>query len=723
MKKLIVFLFTAWCLPALAGGDDEGMWLPLLLKKYNYDQMKQMGLKLSAEQLYDVNNSSLKDAIVSLGGFCTGELVSEEGLMLTNHHCGYDAIASHSTVEKDYLSNGFWAMDRKQELQNPGLFADVLIRMEDVTGQVETAVQGMPEGEEKTKKYRETYKKIVEKATAGTHYKGRVVSVFSGGEYYLIVYERFKDVRLVGAPPSSIGKFGGDTDNWMWPRHTGDFSMFRIYADKDNKPAEYSPDNVPYKPKHVIPVSVKGYKENDFTMVYGYPGNTDRYKSSFGIRLAIDQTNPAIVALLGKRLEVMKSFMDADPKVRIMLASDYASISNSWKYYLGQSEGLKKQHVVAEKERLEKTFSKWVTVASDANKTAYSTVLENLAKLHADFRKVHLPSIYASQSLYSVTATSVAAQLKPLATMMSQDKPDKKAIEATAKGIKDAMKDMYAHTHEATDRKVLAEMLKLYVRNVPVESQLAPVLDLLKKYKGKTPDESFDKFAEVAYSKSVLTSQEKLDAFLDKPSYKVLSKDPLYDFYQAMSKAMEAYQASNSSFYTGLYNESKILIKGLREMNNTRNFYPDANSTLRFSFGKVLHYQPKDAVEYGYFTTLDGVMEKEDSSNEEFIVPARLKEIYEKKDYGMYALPNGDMPVAFISDNDITGGNSGSPVMNAEGHLVGIAFDGNWEDMSGDLVYNPDLKRCINVDIRYVLLVIDKFAGAGHLVKEMKLIK
>lgn len=723
MKRILILSLTAlisWS--AFATGTDEGMWLPLLLKKYNYEQMKQMGLKLTAEQLYDVNQPGLKDAVVSLGGFCTGELVSKEGLMLTNHHCGYDAIASHSSKENDLLTNGFWAMNRQQELQNPGLYADILVRMQEVTSEVTTAL-GTLKGDERNKAYAAVVASLTAKATEGSHYKARVMNMFRGNEYYLIVFERFTDVRLVGAPPSSIGKFGGDTDNWMWPRHTGDFSIFRIYAGKDNKPADYSPGNVPFVPRHVIPVSLKGISEKDFSMVMGYPGTTNRYLTSYALQTSLDQTNQAIIDIFGKQLEVMKQHMDADAAVRIKLASDYASLANTWKYFLGQTEGLKKSNLIEQKQQLEKRFTKWVMQhPNDVTGGEYREVLPNIQKAYQEYRKINVEAIYASQLQFSVAAGALVADMQELAQLLQNKQADQKAIKEMCSGLKQSAAEAFAHSDMKTDEHKLTALLSLYALNIQPEKQLSVVLDIIARYSKGKNILPFDAFTQKAYARSVLADEKKLMAFLDKPSYKKLSTDPLFDFFTRLQEQREVYREGNMKFAAVQSKENRLFIRGLREMDTTRFYYPDANSTLRLSYGKVARYQPKDAVVYDYFTTLRGVMDKENPKDEEFVVPARLRELWEKKDFGSYAV-NGDVPVAFITDNDITGGNSGSPVFNGNGELIGIAFDGNWEGMTSDLMYSAETQRCINVDIRYVLFVIDKFAGAGHLVNEMNLIK
>lgn len=716
-KRLLSLTILFHLFISLVSQADEGMWLPLLVNRLNHTDMQKMGLRLTAEEIYSVNHSSMKDAIVNFGNFCTGEMISKEGLVLTNHHCGFDAVQSHSSVENDYLTNGFWAMKREDEKPTPGLTVTFLVRMEDVTEKVLSVLApGMTT--EAREDSIEKYIERLEKETVGTtHYTAEIKSFFEGNEYYLFVYEVFQDVRLVGAPPSSVGKFGGDTDNWMWPRHTGDFSMFRIYTGPDGKPAPYAKENIPYQPKHHLPVSLRGVEKNDFAMVMGYPGGTERYMSAEGVNMTLEQSNPTRIKLREKKLAIMKEDMDASPEIRIKYASKYASVSNYYKYFIGQNQGLRKLKVVARKKEEEKKFQQWVD-ADPERKGLYGNVIKDFETIHKDYRKVNKPYIYLEEAAFATEILLMVYHsngfFKALATV------------PPGPGLDSAIAEMRAKTNEyfkdynaPTDQKVFAALLNMYYQDVPQPLHPGIFKTVEKKYKG-----DFNKFAADVFAKSIFASQEKMNLFLTKPSVKVLEKDPAYQVYKSI---LGDFRTSIGPFFSEVRNRldkaNNLYLQGVLEMRKGEKLYPDANFTMRLTYGSVQDCVPGDAVYYNYFTTLEGVMQKEDSTNEEFIVPKKLKALYKAKDYGKYADQKGYMPVCFITNNDITGGNSGSPVINGEGHLIGTAFDGNWEAMSGDIIFEPTLQRCIAVDIRYILFMIDKFAGAGHLVREMTLIE
>jgi hypothetical protein len=698
---------------------DEGMWMPFLISQ-NFSEMQRLGLKITPEQIYSVNQSSLKDAIVHFGGFCTGEIISEQGLILTNHHCGYESIQQLSTTTKNYLQDGFWAKSLGEELPAQGLFVRFLVRMEDVTAQVNQIAGADILDPARGAKLKEAYESIARKATEGTHYTAKVEKMYSGGEHYLFVFETYNDVRLVGTPPESIGKFGGDTDNWMWPRHTGDFSLFRVYAGKDGKPAEYSKDNVPLKPRHSLPVSIKGIKADDFAMVFGYPGRTQRYLVSEDIRTINDNINPLIVNYREQILAKMKTFMDADPAIRLQYASTYAQIANYWKKWKGELKGFTRMNTIAVKQQLEAEFEKWAANSPDNKKYAGITT-----KLNAEvkgFRALApwgrlLNDLIQSSTFMQLGFTAYQIE-KGMTPPEGQKSVDKKVIEGMVANFKPQVEEAFKNGHPRVEQALLADLAAYMYKHLPKDQHPASLTEAHSKYKG-----DFAAFAAAVYPKSILGSKEKYEAFLKAPSAKILQKDPGYLFvvgivnhyFSKIAPTAQAYSAKREMMY-GVY------IEGLRKMQPDKKFYPDANSTLRLTYGQVKAFDPADAVKYDFITYLEGIMEKKDNNNPEFVVPDKLTELYNKKDYGQYA-QNGKLPVCFITNNDITGGNSGSPVIGGNGELIGLAFDGNWEAMTGDYVFEPPLQRTICVDTRYILFIIDKMAGATNLIQEMKLVR
>ena len=728
MKKSKMFLWLAVLMLAVtlgtgksaqAGAPDEGMWLPMFIEDMTLDNMEALGLRITPEMIYSINNSSIKDAIVGLsnsktpsGFFCTAEVVSDKGLLFTNHHCGYDIIQQHSSIEHDYLKDGFWAMSLEEELMNENLTATFFIRMEDVTDSIIPFLSDtMPESD-RSSKVRELTNKLKKGASEDGRYHVVVKDFFGGSEYYLFVYEVFEDVRLVGAPPSSIGKFGGDTDNWMWPRHTGDFSVFRVYSAPDGKPAPPAEENVPMKPKYHLPVSLDGVEEGDFAMVWGYPGSTDRYLSSYGVNFQVNHFDPYIVELLGAKLEVWKEYMAADREVGIQYASKYASLANGWKYFIGEAKGLKRLDVEGQKRELENEFQSWVD-ADPARKEKYGEVLDKLKEgyegMGADFKPMIYTALGAMGGPEIFGITSSFNTLKGLL----EEKDKTGAIEMTAEELRGVVSGHFEYYNTATDRAVFAKMMKLYYDEMPKELLPEVFLEMVDDYKG-----DFDAMAAGVYEESIFSTEAKLNAFLDNPKFKVLDKDPALALSNAFTGVMMSVSGNYGQASSSLGKYERLFIAGLREMHPDKAFYPDANSTMRFTYGTVQDYKAADAVYYDYKTHLSGVMEKEDPSNPEFFVPEKLKELYEAKDYGPYG-ENGRMVTCFLTTNDITGGNSGSPVLNGSGELIGLAFDGNWEAMSGNIAYEPNLQRTICVDIRYVLLVIDKFAGAQNLIDEL----
>ncbi|HBF87053.1 MAG TPA: serine protease [Bacteroidales bacterium] len=715
-SKLFIYAFAFLFTSSLFVKADEGMWLPLLLGK-NYDDMQRLGLKLTKEQLYDINNSSLKDAIVMLDhGNCTGEMISSEGLLLTNHHCAFDDVQSHSSVEHDYLTDGFWAMTRADELPNNGKSASFLVRVEDVTARVLTGITDETSAADRKSAIGKAIKEIEKEATAENNYEALVQSMLSGNEFYLFVYETYNDVRLVGAPPSSIGKFGGDTDNWVWPRHTGDFSMYRVYMSPDGKPAEYSKDNVPFKPKHHLPVSLKGVQENDFAMIWGYPGTTERYLPSAGIDLKIKQTNPACVKLRDTKMKIMHEDMSTNDKVRIQYAAKYAFLGNFWKKDKEQIKALLKLKVVEQKKELEDQFEKWANENPEKQKK-YGAVIKDINDSYKEIadNKYELAYWYFVELTFMNGAEIMTFSLN--AYQLEEILKSQGDATQTIADLKKASEKHYKDYNAKTDMKIMAAMLDAYYKDVPAEFHPEELTEIYKKYKG-----DFSKYTDVVFAKSIFADEAKLNAFLEKPSAKVLGSDPALSIMKAFYKTFMKINMAKGQADQKLNKAERLFIAGLREMHPDKNFYPDANSTMRCTYGKVMPYDPADAVEYDFRTYLDGVMEKEDPSNEEFIVSPKLKELFKAKDFGQYGV-DGRMPVGFITNNDITGGNSGSPVINANGEIIGTAFDGNSEAMSSDIEFDDNLQRTIVCDIRYVLFVIDKYAGAKHLIDEMDLVK
>jgi Peptidase S46 len=714
IKRILMLALILSTSISFSSKADEGMWLPMLIKRLNYADMQKLGLKLTAEEIYDVNHSSLKDAIINFGGFCTGEVISKDGLVLTNHHCGYESIQSHSTVEHDYLSDGFWAMSRDKELPCKTLTVSFLVRMEDVTEKMLSSVGRMP-SEGREDKIEKLSKELADQAVEGTHYNAEVKSFFEGNEYYLFVYETFKDIRLVGTPPSSVGKFGGDTDNWMWPRHTGDFSMFRIYTGPDGKPAEYSKDNIPLKAKYWLPVSLKGVHKNDYSMVLGYPGNTERYIPAAAVSMTYEQSNPIKVKIRKKRLELMKEDMDANPAIRIKYAATYAEIINYYKYFIGQNQGLKRLDIIEKKKSGEAEFTKWVN-ADTSRKAEYGNILTDYNKIYSLYRKYNPSYIYLEEAALGTEIIQYAFQLSGLYAALKGGDQDE--IKAEIEAAKKATEKTFKNYNAPTDKKIFSALLKMYYDDIPKEMHPDVFTQIAKKYKG-----DFNKYADDVFKKTILADSAKMKAFLAKPDYKILDKDPAF---QAMLSILKNYVSKLHPMLTAILAKkdetNTLYTKALMEMKKDKKLYPDANFTMRLTYGTIQDYDPRDAVHYDYFTTINGIVEKKDSTSEEFIVPPKLIDLFRKKDFGKYADENGVMHVCFISTNDITGGNSGSPVINGEGQLIGTAFDGNWEAMSGDIVYEPGLQRCISVDIRYILFMIDKFAGAGHLIREMTLV-
>lgn len=715
VKILLLFfvIFISSPFPLLA---DEGMWIPILLKQLNESDMKNEGLRLSAEDIYSINQSSLKDAVVQFGGGCTAEVISDKGLLLTNHHCGYGSIQSHSSVEHDYLTDGYWAKNNAEELQTPGLSVSFIVRMEDVTSKV---LNGIPDNS--TEKSRDSIitisiKKLEGDAVKGTHYEAFVRPFFYGNEYYLFLTETFKDIRLVGAPPSSIGKFGGDTDNWMWPRHTGDFSLFRIYANKNNEPAPYSVDNVPYTPKYHLTISLKDIQENDFTMVYGFPGRTSEYITSNAVDLLVNESNPVRIKIREKRLSILSEDMKLSDELRIKYSAKYAGISNAYKKYLGQNTGLKKLDAIEKKRSIENKFN---DLSLKNNKAEYIHLLQDFDSLYIKLKPLNKYYEYYSEGIQGIEIINYAANYNSLIDKLSAGSLPKEELIKNLEKLKMESRGYFKNYNSSTDKKILAALLSIYYQDVDKNAQCEIFREIEKKFKG-----DFNKYADYVFENSFMTSQEKVIKTLDHFDFKKVKKDPAF---LLMRSLFDNYNKNVKNQYFKLLADinqlNRIYMKGQMELFVDKKFYPDANSTLRVAFGKVADYTPRDAVNYDYYTTLKGLMEKENPMDEEFIVAPRLKELYQKKDYGRYADTNNELHIAFIASNHTTGGNSGSPVLNGLGQLIGTNFDRNWEGTMSDVMYDPGQVRNIVLDIHYTLFVIEKFANSKYLVDEMTVVK
>lgn len=697
---------------------DEGMWLLYLLGDKTYQEMVKKGLKLSKEQMYSLNKASLKDAIIIFGGGCTGEIVSNEGLIFTNHHCGYDAIASASSVEKNYLRDGFWAKSKTEEIPSAGLSAQFLIRIEDVTTEV-NAVVGALAGAERQARLQPLLAELAKKKTEGSGYEGRVVPMFAGNQFLLFVYERYTDIRLVGTPPESIGKFGGDTDNWEWPRHTGDFSVFRVYANKEGKPAAYAADNVPLKPKHFLPVSTKGFRDGDFAMILGYPGGTQRYETSFGVKLKTDIDNPTLVGLRDVRLKLMFEEMKKDPAVKLKLASDYAGIANYWKFFDGESKQLLKFKTYEEKQAAEQKFTTWAK-----GKPEYEEVFSRYEKNFTAWRPYSEHRVYMQEGVMGAPLIAFAAGLQGLERVLTKKGATAEEIAKAITGASKARANFAASENRSSNQNILAATTHMFYQNVDGSQHPTGYFDNLKTQFGALEEAAtYQKFTASVFANSILTDDARWSAFEAKPDSATLQKDPAYkhavaflrNYIGKYAPLYQKFQAENADL-------NRLYLKGLMEMEPTKTRYPDANFTMRLSYGQVKSYRPRDAVFYDYVCTLSGVMQKYKPGDYEFDLPQNLIEAYKKRDFGSYADPvYKDIVVGFITTNDITGGNSGSPVINGKGELIGLAFDGNYEALSHKIAFDKDLNRTICVDVRYVLWCIDVLGGAKNIIQELSL--
>lgn len=710
-KTLLSFLL---CLPAFFGFADEGMWLPQLLKALNEKDMIKKGLKLKAEDIYSISKSSLKDAIVSLGGFCTAELISGKGLLLTNHHCGFDAIQNHSSLEHNYLRDGFWASRHEEELTNPGLTATFIVRIEEVTEKVTAGLSRDMTEKERTAAIEKSISEIKKTYSKEAFEDILIRSFFEGNKYFLFVTRTFRDVRLVGAPPSAIGNFGKDTDNWMWPRHTGDFSLFRIYADKNNNPADYSPENRPYAPLRSLKISIAGLKEGDFTMVFGFPGRTTEYLPGAAVKQILTVNDPTRIAIRAKALSVIDGFMRRDESIKIKYAAKYASIQNAYKKWQGEVQGLSSANALAKKEEYENRLTALIE-ADDSLKTRYGHVLGRLRERYAEYEPFSRARDYFTEIMPRIELFSIAAQMNSLVTEM---KKENAAIEKLIKDALEKCDEIYKEFDPSVDRRIFEELMPLYAGQEA--TYVSPLL------KDRLADAgSFAALAGKLYASSLLTAESSLHQLLGgnpENIIKSLENDPSLILYRDLTATYTNQVASRlSSIQPAISALQRDYMAAQMKALKERKFYPDANGTLRLTYGNVKGYRPRDGVKYGYYTYLDGVMEKYKPGDYEFDVPQKLMELYQKKDFGRWG-EKGRQPICFIAANHTTGGNSGSPALDARGNLVGLNFDRVWEGTMSDINYDPGICRNVMVDIRYVLFIIDKFAGASHLIDEMEIV-
>lgn len=716
MKKWVSFV-SVLCLLAGYCKADEGMWIPMLLKKYNIEDMQRKGFRLTAEDIYDINRASLKDAIVGLGRegspfhhFCTGEFISAEGLLVTNHHCSFDMIQSHSSLEHNYLKDGFWAKSRSEELANPGITASVLVRMEDVTERINSCLEEGLDTRERNRRIDSISRVIERKATEGTNLQASVKPYFNGNQFFMSVFRIFRDVRLAGAPASAIGKFGGDTDNWMWPRHTGDFSVLRVYADENNEPAGYSGKNRPYRPASFFKISARGIKEGDFTMIFGYPGTTSEYLPSQAIRQLTEVENPHKVAIRTAKLDVMNEAMNRSELTRIKYAAKAAGVANAWKKWQGEIKGLKRFHTAEGKEKQEAEFAEWAK-----GKKRYEGITERYRELYARRENLIRAYVYASEA--GLRGAEIVALAEKIHGSVSKG-VERKEPAACKEGVSREIAAFFKNYDAETDRRILSEMLRLY--NTHLSEEWIPEEVAKARQAG-----NYEKYAADLFKKSSFGTPQGVEAVAgncDEKALRRIGKDPVVRLASSIRKFTARILPELTKIEAELKNENRLWLAGLMEMNPGKVYYADANSTLRVAYGKIGGYSPADGVDYAYYTTLTGIMEKDRPEIYDYNIPQALRDIYARKDFGPYT-QNGEVPVCFLASNHTTGGNSGSPVLNADGHLIGINFDRAWDGVMSDMQYDPEICRNIAVDIRYVLFVIDKVAGAGHLLDEMEIIR
>lgn len=711
MKKIFLFIMLVAFVFRVEVRADEGMWLPYSLDNQNLYEMQQLGCQLTAEQIFDLNQPSLKDAIVQFGGGCTGELISPNGLLLTNHHCGLSYVQKHATVEHDYLTDGFWALNMDEELPNEGLSVSFLSYVEDVTT---AALEGVTDEKSRDSILKENIKKIVKERKGERDVEVEIVPFYSGNQYIMFEYDVYRDVRLVCCPPWGIGKFGADTDNWSWPRHKGDFCIFRVYTDKEGKPAKYSEDNIPMKSKYYLPINIKGVKQGDYAMILGYPGSTDRYSTSYTVRNVIEAEGPAIVDCRTTKLNEYRKHMDADQAVFIQYASKQASVSNYWKYYIGQVKQLQRNHVYERRLAQEQKFMDWVD-ADEGREAVYGDIFDDVKAKWEILDEIIKPFVYHREAGWNGGEAVAFTRRFMKINRLLNDKADKKQIRSAADNLNASVEAFFKDYNMPLDKDVTTALLNLFYNDIKTYTP-----SMIKEI-GDENNGDFTEWVNDAFDKSIFVDKAKMEKWLANP--KKLDKDPLYamsmniiDSYNGLvEKYLEAGTIGNKA--------ERLYIKGLMEMDKERHFYPDANFTMRLTYGTVEPYKSADAVYYNYYTTMDGVMAKYVPGNWEFDIPQDVRDLYEKRDYGRYADENGDLIVNFITTNDITGGNSGSPVINGNGELIGLAFDGNWESMSGDLSFEKSVQRTICMDARYLLWCIEKVGKAQNIIDELTVIE
>ena len=717
MRQIILSLFLISGI--LSAHADEGMWMLTDLKQQNEVAMTELGLLIPAEQIYNPNGIALKDAVVHFGGGCTGEVISAEGLVLTNHHCGYGAIQQHSSVEHDYLTDGFWAMSRSEELPCKGLTVTYIDEIMDVTDYVNDQLQidSDPNG---TNYLSPKYLAMIadrflsaQGITLTSGRKAELKAFYGGNKYYLFLKTTYSDIRMVGAPPSSIGKFGADTDNWMWPRHTGDFSMFRIYADANGEPAEYSESNVPLKTPKFLPISIKGLNEGDYAMIMGFPGSTERYLTQSEVKQRMNAVNQAMIDMRGVRLEVLRKYMDASDKTRIQYASKFAGSSNYWKNSIGMNKAIIDNDVLGAKAEIEKKYA-----AFAQGKPEYEGVVEKIDAIIEKSTPTLRQLYYTNEALRGAIEFGSTYLIMDNIKKALEEKNDS-LLQASKKQLENAYDGIHNkdYDHEV-DRAVAKAILPALAKALNADELPSFYQTINGEFKG-----DYNTYVDNIYDNSILSNRKNLDKFLAKPTVKAIEKDPATAYSRSKNEKLQELGKQYMELESGMELLHKAYIRGLGEMKQPVPSYPDANFTMRLTYGNVKSYSPRDAVHYDYYTTTDGILEKENPEDREFVVPAKLKELIQKKDFGRYAMADGTMPVCFLTTNDITGGNSGSPVINGEGQLIGTAFDGNWESLSGDINFNNDLQRCIALDIRYVLFILDKLGNCSHLIKEMNIIE